>query len=199
MNLLRYLKPYWLWAMLTPLMMIGEVIADLMQPKLMSILVNEGVLQNDQSLLISVGLRMLLIVALGGLAGTSCGVFASLASQNFACDLRKDVFKTAMSLSFQQTDKFTTGSLITRLTNDITQMQHFVEQCLRMFVRSGMMFLGGILMMFTLDSRFGFILLAALPIQILIMFLYGKLYLSLRNLLLKHLSVSILLVVVSLM
>lgn len=171
MKLIRYLKPYWFWALLTPLTMIGEVIADLLQPKLMSVLVNEGVLQNDQSLLISVGLRMLLIVALGGLAGTSCGVFASLASQNFACDLRKDVFKSAMSLSFQQTDKFTTGSLITRLTNDITQMQHFVEQCLRMFVRSGMMFLGGIIMMFTLDSRFGMMLLGALPIQLILMFL----------------------------
>ncbi len=171
MKLLRYLKPYWLWAMLTPLTMIGEVLADLWQPKLMSILVNEGVLQSNQSLLVSVGLRMLLIVALGGLAGTSCSVFASLASQNFACDLRKDVFKSVMSLSFQQTDKFTTGSLITRLTNDITQMQHFVEQCLRMFVRSGMMFLGGIVMMFTLNSKFGLLLLAALPIQLIIMFL----------------------------
>lgn len=171
MKLTKYLKPYWFWAVLTPLTMIGEVLADLWQPKLMSVLVNQGVLQNDQSLLISVGLRMLLIVALGGLAGTSCGVFASLASQNFACDLRKDVFKSAMSLSFQQTDKFTTGSLITRLTNDITQMQHFVEQCLRMFVRSGMMFIGGIVMMLTLDLQFGLILLAALPIQIIIMWL----------------------------
>ncbi len=169
MKLLKYLKPYWFWALLTPLTMIGEVIADLMQPKLMSLLVNEGVLGGDQELILAVGLRMLLIVFLGGLAGSSCSVFASLASQNFACDLRKDVFRAAMGFSFQQTDKFTTGSIITRLTNDITQMQHFVEQCLRMFVRSGMMFLGGIIMMLSLNSKFGFMLLAALPVQLLLM------------------------------
>ncbi len=169
MRIIRYLKPYWFWAVLTPLTMIGEVVADLWQPRLMETLVNEGVLKNDQSLLISVGLRMLLIVALGGLAGTSCSVFASLTSQNFGCDLRKDVFRRTMSLSFQQTDQFTTGSLITRMTNDITQMQHFVEQCLRMFVRSGMMFIGGIVMMLSLESQFGLILLAALPVQLIIM------------------------------
>ncbi len=169
MKLLKYLKPYWFWALLTPLTMIGEVTADLWQPRLMEKLVNEGVLKGDQPLLLSVGLTMLLTVALGGLAGTSCSVFASLASQNFACDLRKDVFKRTMSLSYQQTDRFTTGSLITRMTNDITQMQHFVEQCLRMFVRSGMMFLGGIVMMLSLHSQFGLILLAALPVQVIIM------------------------------
>lgn len=167
-KLIRYLKPYWFWAILTPLAMIGEVSADLCQPRLMSRLVNEGVLGGDTSLLINVGLKMLLIVALGGLSGFSCGVFASLTSQNFGCDLRKDVFKSAMSLSFQQTDRFTTGSLITRLTNDITQMQHFVEQCLRMFVRSGMMFIGGIIMLLTLDLKFGLILLCSMPLQLLL-------------------------------
>ena len=174
MKLLKYLKPYWFWAVLSPLMMIGEVLADLWQPKLMSVMVNEGVLQSNQELLVSVGLRMLLIVLMGGIAGTLCGVFASLASQNFACDLRKDVFKSAMSLSFQQTDKFTTGSLITRLTNDITQMQHFVEQCIRMFVRSGFMFVGGIIMLLSLESRFGLILLLSLPLQLLLMALILK-------------------------
>ncbi len=174
MKLLKYLKPYWLWALLSPLTMIGEVLADLWQPKLMETLVNEGVLCNDQELLVAVGLRMLLVVLLGGLSGSACSVFASLASQNFACDLRKDVFKSAMTLSFQQTDKFTTGSLITRLTNDITQMQHFVEQCIRMFVRSGFMFVGGIIMMLTLESKFGLILLCSLPLQLILMALVLK-------------------------
>lgn len=174
MKLLKYLKNYWFWAILSPLAMIGEVLADLWQPRLMSMMVNQGVLQGDQQLLIAVGLRMLLIVLMGGISGTLCGVFASLASQNFACDLRKDVFKSAMSLSFQQTDRFTTGSLITRLTNDITQMQHFVEQCIRMFVRSGFMFVGGIIMLLTLNSKFGLILLCSLPLQLLLMALILK-------------------------
>ncbi|MBQ7090546.1 MAG: ABC transporter ATP-binding protein, partial [Clostridia bacterium] len=166
MKLIRYLKPYWFWALLTPLTMIGEVIADLLQPKLMSVLVNEGVLQNDQSLLISVGLRMLLIVALGGLAGTSCGVFASLASQNFACDLRKDVFKSAMSLSFQQTDKFTTGSLITRLTNDITQMQNFVNALLRMALRAPGMMISALIMAIAMNPPLSVVLAVCVPMML---------------------------------
>ncbi|MBQ6824812.1 MAG: ABC transporter ATP-binding protein [Clostridia bacterium] len=174
MKLLKYLKPYWFWVLLSPLSMIGEVLADLWQPRLMSALINQGVLHNDQEFLVAVGLRMLLVVLLGGISGSLCSVFASLASQNFACDLRKDVFKSAMALSFQQTDKFTTGSLITRLTNDITQMQHFVEQCIRMFVRSGFMFVGGIIMMLMLESRFGLILLCSLPLQLILMALVLK-------------------------
>ncbi len=174
MKLLKYLKPYWFWAVLSPLTMIGEVLADLWQPKLMETLINEGVLKSDQELLLAVGLRMLLVVLLGGLSGSLCSVFASLASQNFACDLRKDVFRSTMALSFQQTDQFTTGSLITRMTNDITQMQRFVEQCIRMFVRSGFMFVGGIVMMLSLESRFGFILLCSLPLQIFMMALVLK-------------------------
>lgn len=174
MKLIRYLKPYWLWVILSPLTMIGEVLADLIQPRLMEQLVDRGVLAGDREFLVAVGLRMLLVVLLGGISGSLCSVFASLASQNFACDLRKDVFKSAMSLSFQQTDRFTTGSLITRLTNDITQMQHFVEQCIRMFVRSGLMFLGGIIMMISLNSRFGLILLCSLPLQLVLMALVLK-------------------------
>ena len=174
MKLLKYLKPYWFWALLSPLTMIGEVMADLWQPKLMETLINEGVLKSDQELLVAVGLRMLLVVLMGGLSGSLCSVFASLASQNFACDLRKDVFKSTMALSFQQTDKFTTGSLITRMTNDVTQIQRFVEQCIRMFVRSGFMFVGGILMMLTLESRFGLILLCSLPLQLILMALVLK-------------------------
>ena len=173
-SLLRYLKPYWFWAVLSPLTMIGEVLADLLQPKFMESLVNDGVLKGDQQFLLHTGLQMLLIVLLGGLSGASCSIFASLASQNFACDLRKDVFKSAMNLSFQQTDRFTTGSLITRMTNDITQMQNFVEQCIRMFVRSGMMFVGGIVMMLSLNHRFGLILLCSLPIQLIAMTLVLK-------------------------
>ncbi len=174
MKLLKYLKPYWFWAVLSPLTMIGEVMADLWQPKLMEKLINEGVLQSNQELLVAVGLRMLLVVLLGGISGSLCSVFASLASQNFACDLRKDVFRSTMALSFQQTDKFTTGSLITRMTNDITQIQRFVEQCIRMFVRSGFMFVGGIIMMLTLESKFGLILLCSLPLQLFLMALVLK-------------------------
>ena len=138
----KYLKKYWIFAILAPLFMCGEVFMDLLQPRLMSIIVDEGVLGlsnnnvGDIHLVISTGLKMIIFVAIGGFCGVMSGVFANLCSQNFGNDIRKDAFSKIMSLSFEQADKFSTGSLITRVTNDITQLQNFVTQCIRGFVRT---------------------------------------------------------------
>ena len=131
-KLLKYLKKYWLFAVIAPLFMCGEVFMDLQQPRLMSIIVDEGVLGlsnqgiGNLSLVITTGIKMVLFVAVGGICGVLSGVFANQCSQNFGNDIRKDVFKRMMSFSFEQTDHFSTGSLITRVTNDITQLQNFI-------------------------------------------------------------------------
>ena len=131
--MLKYLKKYWLFAILAPLFMVGEVLADLVQPRLMSTIVDEGVLGlsnngvGNLNLVLTEGLKMIIFVILGGLSGILCGVCANIASQNFGNDLRKDIFKNIMSFSLEQTDKFSTGSLITRVTNDITQLQNFIQ------------------------------------------------------------------------
>ena len=174
MKLARYLKPYWWIALLTPLTMIGEVAVDLWQPKLMSEIVDQGVLSNNINLILHTGLLMLLLVVAGGLCGVGSSFFSGLASQNFAYDLRNDVFRKVMNLSFEQTDQFTTGSLVTRMTNDITAVQQFVDLLLRMFVRSIMFFAGGIFMMLNLNVSFGLVLLCSLPCEILIMFFLLK-------------------------
>ena len=130
--MLKYLKKYWFFALLAPLFMLGEVSMDLLQPQLMSTIVDEGVLGlsnnnvGDLSLVIRTGLQMIGLVLIGCLCGILSGVFANLCSQNFSNDLRKDTFSKIMSLSFTQTDQFTTGSLITRVTNDITQVQNII-------------------------------------------------------------------------
>ena len=119
--MLKYLKKYWLFAILAPLFMVGEVLADLVQPRLMSTIVDEGVLGlsnngvGNLNLVLTEGLKMIIFVILGGLSGILCGVCSNIASQNFGNDLRKDAFKKIMSFSFEQTDKFSTGSLITRI------------------------------------------------------------------------------------
>jgi len=171
MKLSKYLKPYWYLALLSPIMMIGEVVAELFQPKLMSKIVDEGVLGNDMGVIISTGIIMLLVLIAMGIAGFSAAGFASAASQSFGCDLRNDVFKRVMSLSLEQTDKFTTGSLVTRVTNDITAVQNLVAMALRMFVRSPMLFIGGIVAMLSLNVKFGIVLLCALPFQVIIIWL----------------------------
>lgn len=165
----KYLKKYWLFTMLAPLFMIGEVSMDLIQPELMSHIIDDGVLGIDSGgvgnldIILGTGIRMVLLVAAGGICGVMSGVFANLSAQQFGNDVRKDTFKRIMSFSFEQTDKFSTGSLITRVTNDITQLQNFVMQCMRGFVRTSMLFIGGIVCMIGLNIQFGLVIACALP------------------------------------
>ncbi len=167
--MLKYLKKYWLFTMLAPLFMIGEVSMDLIQPELMSHIIDDGVLGinsggvGNLDIILGTGIRMVLLVAAGGVCGVMSGVFANLSAQQFGNDVRKDTFKRIMSFSFEQTDKFSTGSLITRVTNDITQLQNFVMQCMRGFVRTSMLFIGGIVCMIELNIQFGLVIACALP------------------------------------
>ena len=117
---------------------------------------------------------MLGLVAIGGCFGILSAAFGSMASQRFGNDLRNDAFGKVMKLSLQQTDKFTTGSLVTRLTNDINAVQDMVNMILRMFVRAPMQFIGGIIMAVAISPKFGIVLLAALPIQLILVFLMIK-------------------------
>lgn len=173
-KLSKYLKPYALFAVLTPLSMVGEVLGDLLQPKLMSKIVDDGVLGQDMNLIIRTGLLMLLVLIGGGACGIAASAFGGIASQSFSRDLRVDVFKRVMGLSFEQTDKFTTGSLVTRLTADITAIQQMVDFMLRMLVRDSLLLFGGIIMMLTLNVRFGIIILCALPVEIIMMIVILK-------------------------
>lgn len=173
-KLSKYLRPYALFAVLTPLSMAGEVLGDLLQPKLMSKIVDDGVLGQDMDLIIRTGLLMLLVLIGGGACGIAASAFGGIASQSFSRDLRVDVFKRVMGLSFEQTDKFTTGSLVTRLTADITAIQQMVDFMLRMLVRDSLLFFGGIIMMLTLNVRFGIIILCALPVEIIMMIVILK-------------------------
>lgn len=167
--MLEYLKKYWLWAALAPLFMCGEVFMDLLQPRLMKTIVDEGVLGlsnggvGDLGLISTTGAKMIGLVAVGGFCGVMSGVFANLCSQNFGNDLRKAAFRNTLALSPGQTDRFSTGSIITRITNDITQVQQLVTQCIRGFVRTGMLIVGGIVCMLSLDLSFGAVIACGLP------------------------------------
>lgn len=172
MKVLRYLKPYWLFALLCPLAMILEVSMDLLQPTLMSDIVDNGILGDaaaDENLryVLITGLKMLVFSLIGCFGGIASAAFGTAAAQKMGNDLRKDAFAKVMHMSFQQTDKFTTGSLVTRLTNDITAIQEFVAMSLRMFVRTGMHFIGGIAVILTLNVNFGIVLVISLPVQLI--------------------------------
>ena len=188
MKLAKYLKPYILFAIVSPLLMIGEVAADLSLPKLMSYIVDFGIADNgpqeiassglpykiitmlfgndytQMNIIITFGALMLLIVLVGGFFGTMCAYTAAKASQGFGHDLRCDAYRRVMSLSIEQTDKFTTGSLVTRMTNDIAMLIELVEMILRMCVRSPMFLIGGTVMLLSLNLKFGVVLLCSLPL-----------------------------------
>ncbi len=176
-KLMKYLKPYWFLTILAPLFMIGEVVLDLVQPQLMAKIVDNGILNELLSgsekikIVLVDGLFMLLALALGGFCGIMSGVCASSASNAFGNDLRKDVFSSVVNLSFEQTDKFTTGSLVTRITNDITQVQDFIAMAIRMFIRTLVMFIGGIIFMFLTSYKFAIILAVVMPFEIVILFI----------------------------
>ena len=115
--MLKYLKKYWLFFILAPIFMVGEVSMDLLQPRLMGQIVDEGVLGlshggvGDLGLVINTGLKMIGLVLFGCFCGIMSGVFANLCSQNYGNDIRKDAFRRVMSFSFEQTDRFSTGTL----------------------------------------------------------------------------------------
>ena len=204
-RIFQYLKPYAFLAIISPLLMIGEVVADLCLPRLMTVIVDCGIVgkgdvsgsplgqtvmrilyglgenpaapyqYDSMKVIVTFGILMLLVVVVGGFFGVMCAYTAARASQGLGNDLRCDAYRHVMSLSIEQTDKFTTGSLVTRMTNDITMIVDFTEMLLRMLVRAPMFFAGGLLMLLSLEVQFGMVMLCALPVMALMMvFVLGR-------------------------
>ena len=169
----KLLKKYRFFGLIAPLFMFGEVLADLIQPNMMKNIVDDGVLGlnnngvGDLKLIITVGIAMIGVVILGGISGVLSGVFANLFSQNWGNEIRKSCFKRVMEFSFEQTDKFSTGSLVTRITNDVTQVQNLATQVVRGFIRTTLLFVGGIYCVAALDLKFGVVLACTLPFVII--------------------------------
>jgi len=163
-KLIRYLKPYTLFAILAPLFMLIEVICDLYQPTLLAHIVDNGILKNNFQLILHTGLIMLAVAFIGVIGGVGCTVFSSLASQYFGRDLRNELFKKVQQFSFSNIDKFHTSSLITRLTNDVNQLQTLVMMSLRIMVRAPLLFVGGIIMAISLNKNLSIIFLFSIPI-----------------------------------
>ena len=164
LKLARYLKPYWKDAVLAPLLMVIEVVADLMQPRFLAQIIDRGVAAGDLGYVLRTGLTMIAVVLVGAGGGIGCTVFASRASMFFAADLRRDAYRKVQSLSFARQEQFSTSSLVTRLTNDVVQLQNLVLTMLRIMVRAPLLFLGGIVMAVTLNARLSVILLVSLPL-----------------------------------
>ena len=167
-KLLKYIKgSAIIYVILAPLMMFIEVIMDLNQPKLMSDIIDIGVANGDISYVLNVGFKMIVVAMLGILGGMLCGLFSTLASMTMGKNMRQGLFDKIQSLSFLEIDKFKTSSLITRLTNDVTQVQNMVMMALRGMVRSPLICLGGIIMSLTISIKLSIIFLVVIPLIVL--------------------------------
>ena len=173
-KLIRYLKPYALYVLLAPLMMVLEVVMDLQQPALMAVVVNDGILKANVSVIAYACLKMVAAAIIGMVGGVGCTVFAILAAMNYSADLRSDLFKKVESFSFNEIDRFSTGSLVTRLTNDVTQLQNMVSMALRMFVRAPLLCIGSIIMVLSISIKYGVILAISIPIIVLLVIIIFK-------------------------
>lgn len=166
----KYVRKYLPFAVLAAMFMVCEVLMDLLQPEIMGRIVDDGVLGvetggvGDMGLIWKLGLKMIVLVLFGGLCGSLNNVFVHMTGQNVGNDIRKDAFRKIMSFSFPQMDGFGTGSLVTRVTNDITQVQNLVSQFIRGMIRTGMLMFGSIFFLFRLNTRFGTIVLCAFPL-----------------------------------
>ena len=165
----KYIKHYLPFAILAALFMIGEVLMDLLQPGIMSRIVDDGVLglnhggYGNLTIIWTLGAQMIGLVLFGGLCGSMNNVFVHISGQNIGNEIRKDCFRKIMTFSFPQLDRFGTGSLVTRVTNDITQVQNFVSQFVRGMIRTSLLMFGSIYFMFRLNRDFGIIVVCAFP------------------------------------
>lgn len=164
-----YVKPYWKYFVLGPLLMLVEVVGEIIMPKLFANIINNGVSQQNPSYIITMGIIMVvssLVMMAGGVGGCYFGAKASI---NFGADVRQDVFNKVQKFSFSNIDKFSTGSLVTRLTNDVTQIQNFTNMLLRMFLRTPSMLIGALYMALRLNSRLALVLAVIIPVMAAVM------------------------------
>lgn len=166
----KYIKPYLFSFICGPILMIVEVLGEIFLPKMMALIINNGVATKDIGYITRTGMMMIglaVLMALGGIGGAYFGAKASI---GFAADLRKDAFAHVQKFSFANIDKFSTGSLVTRLTNDVTQVQSLINMMLRMMLRAPGMLIGAVIMAFTINPSLAMIILMIIPILVLVVF-----------------------------
>ncbi|MDE6662616.1 MAG: ABC transporter ATP-binding protein/permease [Lachnospiraceae bacterium] len=160
----KYVKPYISAFILGPLMMIVEVIGEVLLPAMMADIINIGAANHDISYIISKGIMMVITAFLMMAGGIGGAYFAARAAMHFGRDLRKDLFEKVQKFSFSNIDSFSTGSLVTRLTNDITQMQNVIMMGLRIMLRAPGMMIGAIIMAFRMNSSLAVIIMIVAPL-----------------------------------
>ncbi|HBC95936.1 MAG TPA: ABC transporter, partial [Clostridium sp.] len=167
----KYVDRYWKGFSLAIICLTVEALCDLMQPTIMSSIVDVGVAYRDINYIVKKGLVMLGITAVGAIGASGRNILSGTVSQNFSADLREDLFRKVQSFSFKSIDKFERSSLITRLTNDVTQIQNFVNSLMRIAVKAPILCVGSIIMASRLNLRLSVIIFIAISVVGVLIFL----------------------------
>jgi len=165
-KLLAYLRPYWLWASIAPLFMIGEVVLDLLQPRLVRHIIDEGIARHDPHIVSVTVVWMAVTLAIAGLCGWGCGYFAVKAAFGLGADLREAAFRKVQTLSFANLDRLESGSLITRMATDVNQVQEMVMMLMRGMVRMPLLIGGSLVMAVITSPKLGVVFFVVLPVLI---------------------------------
>lgn len=163
----KYIKPYLAAFILAPILMLTEVLGEIILPKLTSMIINNGVAGRDIGYIMRAGAIMVGIAAVMALGGIGGAYFSAKASISFSTDLRRDIFHKVQQFSFKNIDDFSTGSLITRLTNDIQQIQNVIMMSLRLLFRAPGMLIGGLIMAYLMNRQLVMILLVVIPLLLI--------------------------------
>lgn len=167
----KYIKKYWKMFTIAVLCLTVEAACDLLQPTMLSKIVDVGVANKNMDYVLRMSGIMLLIIGIGALAAISRNILSSNVSQKFGAEMRLDLFKKIQSLSFESLNNFEGASLVTRLTNDITQVQNFVNGLMRIFVKAPLLFIGSIIMAIHLNARMTLIIVGIIPVVSFIIYL----------------------------
>jgi ATP-binding cassette subfamily B multidrug efflux pump len=171
----KYIKPYLPSFIIGPILMIVEVIGEVVMPLLLSKIIDNGISGGRGiSYIIAMGVTMVVTALFMMAGGVGGAYFAIKASSGFANDLRKDMFSHIQRFSFSNIDKYSTGSLITRLTNDITQVQNMIQMLMRMALRAPGMLIGALIMAFALNAKLALVILCVIPLLGLAIFFIMK-------------------------
>ena len=165
---LKYLKgSAVICAIIAPLAMMLEVSMDLLQPVFLSNIIDIGIANGDLHYVLTVGLKMIIVAIIGAIGGIMCSTLASVAAMTIGQNLRQELFDKIQELSFLEIDKLKTSSLITRLTNDVTQIQNMFMMALKIAVRAPLLAIGGVFMAIRLSHQLSLVFVISIPLIVL--------------------------------
>lgn len=173
-QLLRYAKDYRKQIILGPVFKFLEAVFELILPLLMASLIDNGLKMNDRGVIIQMGIWMVVMSVVGLICAIICQYYASIASQGFGTELRNQLIKKINSFSHSELNHFGTDTLITRMTNDINQLQLALAMVIRLLIRAPFLSIGSVVMAFVIDWEIGLFFLAILPIFSIILYFIIK-------------------------